>query len=178
MKGRIIGIGGLLIILVLLISMLGCSQEKKPTTRKITTSEKPDPNAEKMPDIQLTTLDDKPFSRKDLKKQKTVFFFFNSLCKHCQKNAKHLVEHADKLKDVQVVLFSSEPLKALKQFEEVYSMNKYDNYQVMHINDKDIYKFFGSIQVPSTFIYNRHHEVVNKIIGNTYFEFIIDNIPS
>lgn len=182
MKGRIVGLGGLLLILMLL-SMYMCTpkkggESKGGKVKKIVTSNKPNPNAEKVPDFKFTTLDDKPFGRKDLKKKTTLFFLFNSLCRHCKDNAKNLVKHAKKLKDKQVILFSSEPIKALRNFNETHKINKYDNYQVMQIKDKDIFEHFGNVMVPSVFIYNRHLELVQKINGNTFFEFILNNIPT
>ncbi|WP_045114794.1 peroxiredoxin family protein [Microscilla marina] len=182
MKGRIVGLGGLLLILVLLLSMWSCQNSKGGVNsgvnaRKIITNDKPNPQAQKIPDVQFTTLDGKPFTRKDLDKKTTMFFLFNSLCHHCQDNAKNLVKHANQLKGKQVILFSSEPIKALKTFDEAYEMNKYDNYRVMQIEEKKIFDYFGHVMTPSVFIYNRHHELVQKINGNTFFEFILNNVP-
>lgn len=182
MKGRIVGLGGLLLILVILLSMWSCQNTKegsgkKGSVKKIVTSDKPNPNAKKMPDVAFTTLDGQPFGRKDLEKKTTLLFLFNSLCRHCQDNAKNLVKYADQLKNKQIILFSSEPMKALKTFNEAYEIDKYDNYRIMQIEDKKIFDYFGQVMTPSVFIYNRHHELVQKINGNTFFEFILNNIP-
>lgn len=170
---------GSLGLVFMLLGLWSCNSGPKPeNNQRPVTSDKPNPNAVKMPDFKFTTLDGKPFTRKDLNKQKAVFFFFSSLCEHCKKTAKHLVQRADELKDVQVILFSTEKDVSMKVFRKDNGLDKFPNYQFMHIDNKDVFKNFGAVQVPSAFIYNRHQELVQKIIGRTFFDFIIDNIPA
>jgi len=165
--------------LFLLLVVWGCqSGAKIEEQKRPVTSDKPNPNAVKMPDFKFTTLEGKEFTQKDLKKQKTVFFFFSSLCKHCKENAKHLKDRANDLKDVQVILFSAEPIKAIKNFRDDNKMGDFANYQFMHIENKDVFDTFGPMQVPSTLIFNKHHEMIKKFIGNTFFDFVMDNIPA
>ncbi len=157
------------------------AEQQGPTPenkKRPVTSDQPNPNAVKMPDFKFTTLADKLFTPKDLKKQKTVFFFFSALCHHCQANAKALVKRADEFKDVQVVLISTETLKIIKQFGKDYGLDKFPNYQLMHIDEKDVFDTFGQILTPSVFIFNRHHEMTEKFIGNTFFDYIVDHIPA
>ncbi|OJJ15133.1 hypothetical protein BKI52_39385 [marine bacterium AO1-C] len=166
------------VLMFLLLGVWSCKSGPTPEQKKRpVTSDKPNPNAVKMPDFKFTTIDGKAFTQKDLKKQTTVFFFFSTLCKHCKDNAKHLVERADDFKNVQVILFSTETPEIIKKFRDDNKLSDFPNYQLMHIENKDVYNVFGPMQVPSTLIFNKHHEMTQRIIGNTFFDFIVGSIP-
>ncbi|HAS41009.1 MAG TPA: hypothetical protein DCS93_11035 [Microscillaceae bacterium] len=178
MRAVKIGLNSVVLIFLLLAVWSCQSGPKVEEKKRPVTSDKPNPNAIKMPDFKFTTTEGKEFTPKDLKKQTTVLFFFSSLCRHCRDNAQELIKRADELKDVQVIFFSTEPIKAIKDFRVDNKLESYANYQFMHIENKAVFDTFGSLQVPSTLIFNKHHEMVQKIIGNTFFDFVMSNIPA
>jgi len=114
------------------------------------------PPAQTFPKFLLYTLDDKPFTEKDLPPapRARIVFFFDPYCDHCQKQATLLAENPKALDGIQLIWVSTETSAALADFREKY-LKKLPNVIVLRDKDFRFDSYFGYSVAPTIYVYDK-----------------------
>jgi thiol-disulfide isomerase/thioredoxin len=100
-----------------------------------------------LPAFNLLSLDSAVFTQSVLKENtRTVIMLFNPECGHCQEQLETLLSIPDFVKNVQLVLSSTETLAKLKLFYDKNHLEKYSGVRI----GKDYKYFFGGFYQPKT----------------------------
>jgi len=114
------------------------------------------PPAQTFPRFLLYTLDDKPFTEKDLPPapRGRIVLFFDPYCDHCQKQATLLQENPKALEGIQTIWVSTETASAIADFREKY-LKKLPNVIVLRDKDFRFDGYFGYSVAPTIYVYDR-----------------------
>ncbi|HEX6223115.1 MAG TPA: hypothetical protein VFZ52_01815 [Chryseolinea sp.] len=105
--------------------------------------------------------------------RKSVIVYFNSECNHCQYELDQIFANTEKFIDADVVLTSSELIRAIKQFAKANYPGALENIRFLKINPDEAYKTFGSLAVPQIFIYGTDGLLIRKFNGETKIDAIL-----
>jgi len=121
---------------------------------------------EKIPGFEFLTLEQKPFTKANLKPNlNTIFVYFNSECDFCQLEAQSISDNLEKFKNVQFIFVSTEPIETIKQFLEQYNLNNQDNITFLYDNDNTFSNRFDASSIPYILIYNSKQSLIKKHKG-------------
>jgi peroxiredoxin len=170
MKKRIIGFTILGLIVTLGAFMLYSMQKKIKQKKAI------QENIRSLPDFTFYHLEDSSqFTPKDLvENQSILLIYFNSECEHCQYEASEIYKQQAQFKDTQVLLISSESIKAIQSFSKKYKLTQIPFLKVLKVDVEAFYKSFGSLSVPSIFIYDTDHKLVKNFKGEVKIEKLLE----
>ncbi|MCS7189686.1 MAG: redoxin domain-containing protein, partial [Bacteroidia bacterium] len=114
------------------------------------------PPAQTFPRFLFYTLQNKPFTDKDLvmPERGRIVIFFDPYCDHCQKQANFFREQASALKGIQTIWVSTETVEAIQKFQETY-LNDLPNTYVLRDKDFKFDSFFGYSVPPTIYVYDK-----------------------
>ena len=107
--------------------------------------------------------------RSDLK---SVIVYFNSECEHCLYELDQIITNAERFSHAEVILTSSELIRAIKQFADTNYPAALVNIRFLKINPDQAHKTFGSLTVPQIFIYGIDGILIKKFSGETKIDAI------
>jgi peroxiredoxin len=132
------------------------ASEKSIATQKIQT----------IPEFTYSTLNDLPFGKQDLLKNKaTLFIYFNSECDFCQHEAIDISNNINKLKDIQILFISEESTSVIKAFAEQHQLNNLKNITFLHDSTSDFSHRFDTSTIPTILIYDTQQLLIKKHKG-------------
>ncbi len=133
-----------------------------------------DKNTKTIPLFSFVSMSGKKFSNLDLPNvdAKIVFNYFSPDCDHCQYMATQYFKNREKLKDILILMITIADSNSVAVFSNNYQLSSMPNIILLRDDKYDFYKIFGTMNVPSFFIY-RHKKLVKKIIGETKIENIL-----
>lgn len=106
-------------------------------------------------------------------KKPVLLFFFNTTCDHCQALASELVEKQRRLKDIEIIMASTEELSLIKKFSNQYSLFEVQNLIV----GKDIasmgIRTFHFESYPFCAVYNNQHKLIRSFVREFDFEDVL-----
>lgn len=105
--------------------------------------------------------------------RKSVIVYFDSECDHCQYELDQIISNTEKFIKADVVLTSSESIRAIKQFVETNYPVAPDNIRFLKTNPDEASKTFGSLAVPQIFIYGADGVLMKKFNGETKIDAIL-----
>lgn len=123
-----------------------------------------------MPDFSFSTIYNKTQYTKSLPKYNgyVVQIFFPE-CEICQNEANDYFKHNDLLQNICILMLSPDSIQEIKNFASKHRLYNTDNFLFGHIDRIEFERHFGSVQIPSLFIYNADKQLVNKVrFANTY----------
>ena len=129
-----------------------------------------------IPPFSITKVSDSTrFTKEDLNRKKaTLIFIFSPDCEHCQLETRALLDHIKLFKKVQIIMATPLEHELIKQFYELYKIDKYPNI----IMGRDPTNFFGSfynvLTYPSIFLYNKKGKFVKAFDGTIPVEKIAE----
>ncbi|MCU0447023.1 MAG: redoxin domain-containing protein [Microscillaceae bacterium] len=104
------------LLLVLVVSLFAWSIQRSQARKQAQASR------QSLPNFSFYDLDSLHVNRASLASGKpTLLIYFNSECEHCQYEATELVKNSSRLKSANVVLVSSEPIRKIKAFYQIYN---------------------------------------------------------
>jgi thiol-disulfide isomerase/thioredoxin len=135
-------------------------------------------NLRKVPKLDLLTLDNIRVSELEAltSSKPSIIVFFNSECDHCKFQIQEIEKYNQKLKEVNVLLISSEELTSLQSFASLFDFENIPSFQFLKIYEKDVYKAFGSLTVPHIFIYDKDNNLKREFKGETGLEAILQHV--
>jgi len=144
---------------------------------KIETKSNAEEKIKEMPDFIFKGMNNESYSLTNIDPQKsTIFIYFNSECDHCQYEVKEFKKNIDKFSNTSILLISSEPISAIKEFYKTYSLDSIQNIKVLKDSADSFYKIFSTRVIPSVFVYNKNKKLVNKFNGEAKIDAIINSI--
>lgn len=121
---------------------------------------------ETIPEFELMTLKEKPFTNLDLKANLyTIFVYFNSECDFCQHEAESISENLSKFVDVHFVFVSKEPIEKIKEFSQQYQLNDKSDIVFLHDNTSIFSTQFDATSIPYVLIYDKNQNLIEKRKG-------------
>lgn len=105
-----------------------------------------------------------------------IVMLFSPDCNHCREQTEIFIDNMDKLKNVEIVMTTFQPLNKIKEFNRIYNLSQYRNIYL----GRDVKFFFAPFYqikyAPFLAIYNRQHKLVKAFEGDTKFSRLIEFI--
>jgi thiol-disulfide isomerase/thioredoxin len=106
------------------------------------------------------------FTKDDLKRgRKSMIMLFSPDCDHCKKQTDIIVDNIDRLKDLEIVMTTFQPIEKMRRFYEKYELSKYPN---IHVG-RDVRYFFGPFYrfrySPFLAIYDENEKLIKVYEG-------------
>ncbi|HEY8388396.1 MAG TPA: redoxin domain-containing protein [Parasegetibacter sp.] len=106
-------------------------------------------------------------TRDDFKKNKPVLImYFSPDCDHCQDQVSDILKNVDKLKNVQILLTSYQPLEKIRAFKEKNQLDKYPNIFIGRDTQYFIPSFFDVANLPFLAFYDKKQNLLFAHEGN------------
>jgi thioredoxin-related protein len=115
------------------------------------------------------------YTKKALPKNKPVLLLlFSPDCSHCQHAAEEMVQHKDKLKNIQIVMATMQSISQMNAFAETYGLKALPNV----VLGKDIYfvlpSFYGVHNLPYMAFYKWNGKLISTFEGGLPMEKVIN----
>ncbi|MGV3589381.1 MAG: TlpA family protein disulfide reductase [Adhaeribacter sp.] len=165
-------------IFVLAAAITSCNnrQSNVPETQEPTTqSSQPSANTQPetaaaatndLPQLPLTKLDGTKLMANSLT-GKTILFFFQPDCDHCQRETAQIRENLSAFRDYQVYFITNYPQDALTKFAQEYKLAFEPNFVFAQATIEDILNTVGPMESPSMFIYTAEGRLAKAFKGET-----------
>ena len=160
---------------------LQCAPKREPENKsglpgnssenKTVSSEKP-----KLPHFELRGLDNKVISTKQLTAGKpVVLVFFQPGCEHCQREATEIARLQDAFAHTNLLMVSWASLPQIGEFADKYGLR--EPVRMYQIQPGTLAQTFGNIQLPSVYVYDADHNLIQQFSGETKVEAILGYVP-
>jgi peroxiredoxin len=119
--------------------------------------------AETIPNFIFYTLDNTPFTNRNLSVGKEILFvFFDVSCDHCQHTIKTLSTRINECKKISIYLITLDNKVLINKFFNEYGKNLITEKNVMILRDLRIQfiKQFGPRKYPSVFLYSSEKKLI------------------
>ena len=157
------------ILIISIIGYLGFSIAKKIQYKKEVAA-----RIKTIPTFSFFTLDNIPFSEKELTKNTyKLFVYFNTECVFCQHETQQIREHLLEFKKTQIVFVSFEEIENIKAFADKYSLLNKEN--VLFLQDKklEFSEIFDAKSIPFILLYDSENKLIEKFKGATKVDKIL-----
>jgi len=130
-----------------------------------------------IPNFSFTKLNNDTFSNENLNENiPTLFINFNSECDYCQIEAQSIKDNVSKLKNIQILFISSEPIEKIKNFGNTYKLMEHKNI-ILLFDKNDVFStLFDTNTIPTSLIYNKNQHLIKKHKGQLKAKNIIKEI--
>lgn len=132
-----------------------------------------------LPAMKLFALDGRTFNLADLPiGTPKVIMFYSPACGYCEQEAEDLRAHRDSLLETgaEVVFVSEHPVEDMAAFAEQEELDHLSFLQHVHVPPGTFEQTFGSAAVPSTFIYDRDHNLIKYYQGRVKVTAILAHL--
>lgn len=147
----------------LIISTVGKMHKSNIAKEKIKT----------LPSFSFKKLNDTIFNSNKIKEGPVLILFFHPECEHCQYQITSLFKKWVRPRDLHVLLVSNAEKSEIRSF---IKKNEFPDYPglIVLIDETDKFRdYFGTAQVPATFIYNKNLKLVKYFQGEVRPETIL-----
>lgn len=152
-------------------SVGGAAAPGQPAKAKIVSPEKP-----KLPNFEMRGLDNKVVSAEQLAAGKpTVLVFFKPDCEHCQREAEQIGRLKASFAHTNLLMVSWDELPEIRKFAEKYGLQ--EPVRLYQINPNTLAQLFGTIQLPSAYVYDANQNLIQQFSGETRVEAILSYVP-
>ncbi|MCM5529141.1 peroxiredoxin [Parasegetibacter sp. NRK P23] len=115
-------------------------------------------------------------SKNQLKKnQPVLIMYFSPDCDHCQHQTEDILANIDKLKDVQIVMCSYQPMETIRAFKEKYKLAQYPNIMIGRDTKYFVPSFYGVNSLPYLAFYDKKGNLIKVNEGNVKPAALINN---
>ena len=130
-----------------------------------------------LPPLQLILADSvTKYTKADLPKKKPVLIMlFSPDCDHCQHQTEDILANMDKLKDVQIVMCSYQPMETIRAFKEKYKLAQYPNIMIGRDTKYFVPSFYGVNSLPYLAFYDKKGNLIKVNEGNVKPAALINN---
>ncbi|MGE0588267.1 MAG: peroxiredoxin family protein [Cyclobacteriaceae bacterium] len=124
--------------------------------------------------LNLLTLDSTEFTLTVADKRNSYLaVVFNPFCEHCQDEAVEIRNNISKLKDVTVLMISSETMAEVKKFSERYELNNFKNVKFLYASPVATYKVLNASYLPHMRLYDKDINPIEDFSTTTSVEKIM-----
>lgn len=106
----------------------------------------------------------------------TVINYFSPDCEHCQYMTKKLISNYDSFKQANIIMITPAKYNEAVEFYEQYHLRTFPKISLAVDTNFLFYKLFGSLNIPSFFIYDSTGRLEKKYDGETRISNIIHDI--
>lgn len=125
-------------------------------------------NIKSIPAFSYQNINGENFTNQNLKKETAVIFiYFNTECDYCINEAQMIKENITQFKDLQLVFVSIEKPELIKKFAQKHQFTTYDTIYFLSDNKVSFSTTFDIQSMPSMILYNKKHQLIEKIKGQT-----------
>jgi len=145
---------------VLMLLLIGTSlhAQDKPAYQRFPTV----PPFELLATDSVTTL-----TKAQLKKnQPVIVMYFSPDCDHCQHQTEDILGLMDKIKGLQLVMASYQPMELIRDFKAKYKLENYPNIMIGRDTKYFIPSFFGVTSLPYLAFYDKKGNLLRVHEGN------------
>lgn len=128
---------------------------------------------EVIPDLPLLNLDSTAYRVSPRKNQFLLIIFFNPSCEYCQAEAREIKSKIDRFSGSSVLMISSSLISEIRTFAKEYSLQDNPVVTFAKINPNEVFKSFGSLSIPHTFIYGKDKQLIREFKGEASVDIII-----
>ncbi|MDB5261303.1 MAG: hypothetical protein JWQ14_584 [Adhaeribacter sp.] len=128
-----------------------------------------------LPALPLIKLDGTPLMANNLS-GKTVLFFFQPDCDHCQRETVQIRENLAAFRDYKVYFITNAGLPELRKFSQDYKIAFEPNFTFAQATIENILNTVGPMDSPSLFIYSNEGQLVKAFNGETPIEQILPGL--
>ena len=129
-----------------------------------------------LPDFKFYTLDDKSFTRKNIKEgKKSIIILFDTGCDHCQREIKDIDKHYAEFKNTYFYLVSFDAKQQINKFMSTYGKRLQNKQNVIIMRDTD-HQFIPNFQptkFPAMYVYSVKNKLIEYIGGQKDIKHII-----
>ncbi|MXV51118.1 redoxin domain-containing protein [Pedobacter sp. HMF7647] len=139
------------------IMSVGCNQSKSQQYQPPT-----------IPDFSFKTLNDKPFTRADIKSgKKSMIILFDTSCEHCQHEMKDIGNRFTDFKNVNFYLVSMDGKTEIVKFMESYGKKLYGQKNVTVLTDslRQFIPTFQPTKFPAMYAYAANGSLIEYFSG-------------
>ncbi len=149
------------------------------TIKKINHKKQVEENIKSIPEFCFNDLWEGEICNTILSKENAcIIIYFNPDCSHCQYEAEQLFLNQGELKNYQIIMVSPSPSKEITDFSEKYHLNEFSNFIFLYDKDEKFTTIFGSVSVPTRFIYNKDGQLVKKFIGEVDIKILLKHLST
>jgi len=136
-------------------------------------------NIRELPSFEFYTLNKQRFLKEDIDTGKPLLLiFFSTDCSFCQFELKQVTDYISQLADKTVLLVSPDSITTLVHFTEKMEFDAFPMITVLKCEVKTFQETFGKVPVPTTFLYNKNHELVRQFRGSTKMETVLSALKN
>ncbi len=162
-----------IVIPLLILSLLAFMGYK--VLNKINYKKQVAENIKQIPTFSYVALDNKVFTKENLEKGKpTLFIYFNSECDFCNHEAEMVQQNLEKLKAIQVVFISYEPIEKIKQFATKFNLLHHANITFLSDSKISFATTFDVKSMPCLVLYDNNQKLIEKIKGQVKIETVLE----
>ncbi len=161
-----------LCILVLLPACNNQSEEKRRAAENMPEENVSEGITNDLPDMPVR-MTSGTFRQMNQVRGKSIIVLFQPDCDHCQREATAMKENLEGFSTYQVYYISSASPQELQEFAVAYGLDTAPNFHFGTTDVVNIIDKFGSIPVPSVYIYSENGKLQKEFIGETPIEEIL-----
>ncbi len=98
---------------------------------------------------------------------------FSPDCDHCKHETAEIIKHIDDLKNIQIIMSTTQPFEKMKAFYETYGLGNYKNIVVGKDTKYTLPVFYDIRTLPFLAFYNKKKELISVFDGSLPIEKVI-----
>ncbi|WPO79721.1 TlpA family protein disulfide reductase [Flavobacterium sp. KACC 22761] len=136
-------------------------------------------NTKSIPKLSYLNINGENFTNENLKKvTPVIFIYFSTDCNYCNEEAQIINKNIKILKDIQIIFVSCENINLIKKFAQYNHLNNYDNIHFLYDGKASFAPTFDVNSIPCIVLYDKNHNLIEKINGQTKPEILIKKLNS
>jgi thioredoxin-related protein len=121
-----------------------------------------------VPPFTLLKTDSTSLTRDDLaRNKKLLLMYFSPGCEHCLHQMDSLLVNLNKLKDVEILMATYQPMEELADFSRKYKMNNYPNIKLGRDTKFFFAPFYKMHNLPFLALYDKKGKLLTTFEGTT-----------
>ena len=123
--------------------------------------------------------DSTAFTRDNLKKKKPVMFFiFSPECSHCKHETEMMIQHMEKLRNVEILMITYLPYNEMMDFYKNYKLDRFSNITVARDTKFFFPTYFNVRNFPSFYIYDKKGNFKKFLEGDVKIDTLMEALKS
>lgn len=106
----------------------------------------------------------------------TIIIFFSPDCDHCHYMIQQILKHNEDFLNSQIIMITQANIFEVRKFKDEYKLDQFKHINLGMDSNNYFFNTFGSLMVPSFYVYNKNHVLIKKFTGETKVENIINQI--
>lgn len=98
-----------------------------------------------------------------------VLFYFGPYCPYCQLEMKEIISNMDHLKDLRFYLISPYSLSAIREFSDMYHLERFENVKVGLDRNYKFGNYYNTSNIPYLVFYSPEKKLKAAFFGNVKY---------